>query len=218
MVRRRVGDRPPLLGHRSVPRTSKDTGAHTCAREPLKGSTRHTASSTRRAMGVQPQGLGLRRRLRREERAGGESSSRRLGAPAVVLVKRSIDGGSSGIVSPAALAEWESRWWSPISTPSISPCANVPASSTFGVHDLRHRRTRRPAVGAVRCARQMNVPSDGVPRHRVLSQNGGFKSDLTIMRLGDERFRVVTGGASGLSDSKWFRDHLPDDGTAELSA
>jgi len=37
------------------------------------------------------------------------------------------------------------------------------------------------------------------------------------MRLGDERFRVVTGGASGMSDRKWFSDHLPEDGTAQLS-
>ena len=28
------------------------------------------------------------------------------------------------------------------------------------------------------------------------------------MRLGDEHFRVVTGGAAGMSDKKWFRDHL----------
>src|SRR5207247_8934762 len=42
----------------------------------------------------------------------------------------------------------------------------------------------------------------------VLSPQGGFKSDLTIMRLGDEHFRVVTGGAGGMADKKWFRDQL----------
>jgi glycine cleavage system aminomethyltransferase T len=42
----------------------------------------------------------------------------------------------------------------------------------------------------------------------VLAPSGGFKSDLTIMRLGDEHFRVVTGGAAGMSDKQWFRDHL----------
>ena len=36
------------------------------------------------------------------------------------------------------------------------------------------------------------------------------------MRLGDERFRVVTGGAHGMADRKWFSDHLPDDGSAQL--
>jgi glycine cleavage system aminomethyltransferase T len=37
------------------------------------------------------------------------------------------------------------------------------------------------------------------------------------MRLGDEHFRVVTGGAAGMADKKWFRDHLPADGSAQLT-
>ena len=36
------------------------------------------------------------------------------------------------------------------------------------------------------------------------------------MRLGDEHFRVVTGGAHGMADLKWYRDHLPEDGTAQV--
>ena len=50
-----------------------------------------------------------------------------------------------------------------------------------------------------------------------LSQSGGFKSDLTIMRLGDEHFRVVTGGAHGMADHKWLSDHLPADGSAQIA-
>jgi glycine cleavage system aminomethyltransferase T len=50
----------------------------------------------------------------------------------------------------------------------------------------------------------------------VLTPNGGFRSDLTVMRLGDEHFRVVTGGAHGMADFKWYRDHLPEDGTAQI--
>src|SRR5438093_11425238 len=37
------------------------------------------------------------------------------------------------------------------------------------------------------------------------------------MRLGDERFRVVTGGAHGMADLKWFRDRLPEDGSAQIT-
>ena len=36
------------------------------------------------------------------------------------------------------------------------------------------------------------------------------------MRLADDVFRVVTGGAYGMSDKKWFADHLPDDGSAQI--
>jgi glycine cleavage system aminomethyltransferase T len=50
----------------------------------------------------------------------------------------------------------------------------------------------------------------------ILSPSGGFKADLTIMRFADDVFRVVTGGAWGMSDLKWFKDHLPADGTAQI--
>jgi glycine cleavage system aminomethyltransferase T len=36
------------------------------------------------------------------------------------------------------------------------------------------------------------------------------------MRLDDETFRVVTGGAHGMADLKWFADHTPEDGTAQV--
>jgi glycine cleavage system aminomethyltransferase T len=42
-----------------------------------------------------------------------------------------------------------------------------------------------------------------------LDQNAGFRADLTVMRLDSDRFRVVTGGATGMSDAKWISDHLP---------
>ena len=45
----------------------------------------------------------------------------------------------------------------------------------------------------------------------LLDDAGGFKADLTIMRMADDVFRVVTGGAWGMSDLKWFKDHLPGD-------
>ncbi len=35
------------------------------------------------------------------------------------------------------------------------------------------------------------------------------------MRLGDDHFRVVTGGAHGMADRKWFADQLPADGIAQ---
>jgi glycine cleavage system aminomethyltransferase T len=50
----------------------------------------------------------------------------------------------------------------------------------------------------------------------VLAPRGGFRSDLTIMRLGEEEFRIVTGGAHGMADRKLFADQLPEDGSATL--
>src|SRR5262249_57082993 len=64
--------------------------------------------------------------------------------------------------------------------------------------------------------RQMDVAVGRVVYTPVLTPRGGFRSDLTIMRLGNEHFRVVTGGAHGMADLKWFADHLPEDGSAQI--
>jgi glycine cleavage system aminomethyltransferase T len=58
--------------------------------------------------------------------------------------------------------------------------------------------------------RQMDVNVGRVVYTPVLTPGGGFRADLTIMRLDDEHFRVVTGGASGMADLKWFGDHLAE--------
>jgi glycine cleavage system aminomethyltransferase T len=63
---------------------------------------------------------------------------------------------------------------------------------------------------------QMDVAVGRVVYTPVLGPGGGFKSDLTIMRLGDDSFRIVTGGAHGMADKKLFSDLLPDDGSASL--
>jgi glycine cleavage system aminomethyltransferase T len=61
----------------------------------------------------------------------------------------------------------------------------------------------------------MNVPAGRVIYTPVLTPSGGFKSDLTIMKMDDDRFRVVTGGAHGMADKKWFADNLVGDALIE---
>ena len=115
-------------------------------------------------------------------------------------------------------AEWESRWWSPIINAehlAMRERAGIFDLSAFTIFDI----VGPGALQSVQkvALRQMDVPVGRVVYTPVLSPSGGFKSDLTIMRVGDERFRVVTGGASGMSDRKWFIDNLPADGTAQLA-
>ncbi|MDE3191427.1 MAG: FAD-dependent oxidoreductase [Acidobacteriota bacterium] len=107
--------------------------------------------------------------------------------------------------------EWEARWWSPIINAehlAMRERAAMFDLTAFCVFDV----VGPNALDAVQqvAARQMNVPNGRVVYTPVLAPRGGFKSDLTIMRMEDDRFRVVTGGAHGMADMKWFRDHCPD--------
>ena len=111
-------------------------------------------------------------------------------------------------------AEWESRWWSPIINAehlAMRERAGYTDLTAFAIFDV----TGPGALEAVQriAMRQMDVAVGRVVYTPVLTPSGGFKADLTIMRMADDVFRVVTGGAWGMSDLKWFKDHLPSDGS-----
>jgi glycine cleavage system aminomethyltransferase T/glycine/D-amino acid oxidase-like deaminating enzyme len=114
-------------------------------------------------------------------------------------------------------AEWDARWWSPIVNAehlAMREHAGLFDLSAFAIFDVQGAGALDALQRTVLA--QMDVPVGRVVYTPVLSPRGGFKSDLTIMRLAEERFRVVTGGAHGMADRKWFSDHLPEDGSATL--
>jgi glycine cleavage system aminomethyltransferase T/glycine/D-amino acid oxidase-like deaminating enzyme len=113
--------------------------------------------------------------------------------------------------------EWDARWWSPIINAEHLAMRDRAAMfdlTAFSIFDVKGP----DALDVVQrvSARQMNVPAGRVIYTPVLTPSGGFKSDLTIMKMDDETFRVVTGGAHGMADKKWFADHLPDDGAETI--
>ena len=50
-----------------------------------------------------------------------------------------------------------------------------------------------------------------------LNDAGGIEADLTVTRLADDRFLVVTGAASQVRDFHWLRDHIPAGADARLA-
>jgi len=113
--------------------------------------------------------------------------------------------------------EWDARWWSPIINAehlAMRERAAIVDLTAFSIFDVIGKgafdAVQHLAVG------QMNVPIGRVVYTPILDSRGGYRADLTIMRLGDNHFRVVTGGAHGNLDRKWFRDHLPADGSAQV--
>ena len=106
--------------------------------------------------------------------------------------------------------EWESRWWSPIINAEHLAMRDGVALidlSAFAVIDI----AGPGALAVVQhvAVAQMDVPVGRVIYTSLLDDRGGFRGDLTIMRLGTDKFRVVTGGATGPMDLKWITDHLP---------
>src|SRR5258707_2694127 len=115
-------------------------------------------------------------------------------------------------------AEWEARWWSPIINAehlAMRDACGLVDLSAFAVFDI----TGPGALEAVQsvAVAQMDVRVGPVVYTSLLDERGGFRGDLTIMRLGPQRFRVVTGGATGMADLKWFADHLQQASAATIS-
>src|SRR4051812_38440186 len=115
-------------------------------------------------------------------------------------------------------AEWDARWWSPMINAehlAMRDRAGLFDLSAFFVFDV----VGPGALDAVQrvAMRQCDVALGRVVYTPVLSPAGGFKADLTIMRLAEDRFRVVTGGLHGMADMKWFAGHLPEDGSAQIA-
>ncbi|MBI2782257.1 MAG: FAD-dependent oxidoreductase [Chloroflexi bacterium] len=119
-------------------------------------------------------------------------------------------------VMPRA-AEWESRWWSPTINAehlAMRDRAAMVDLSAFAIFDVTG-----PGAAAYLerlCVNKIDVPAGKTVYTPLLNGAGGILADLTVMRLGWNHFRVVTGGGMGMRDKKIFTDALPADGSAQL--
>jgi glycine cleavage system aminomethyltransferase T/glycine/D-amino acid oxidase-like deaminating enzyme len=114
--------------------------------------------------------------------------------------------------------EWDARWWSPIQN-----AEHLHLREHVGMVDLTaFNEFDFEGPGALAFLQYMCVNNVDVPVGRsvytpLLTPQGGFRGDLTIMRLGDEHFRVITGAFDGGRDHYWFNRHLPDDGSVRFT-
>jgi glycine cleavage system aminomethyltransferase T/glycine/D-amino acid oxidase-like deaminating enzyme len=114
--------------------------------------------------------------------------------------------------------EWDARWWSPIISAEHLAMRDRVAMvdlTAFALFDVE-------GPGVVEyiekmCVNKMDVKVGRGVYTPVLAPNGGFKSDLTILRLAKEKYRIITGGGDGGRDKKWFSDNLPDDRSVILT-
>ncbi|MCY3961041.1 MAG: FAD-dependent oxidoreductase [bacterium] len=114
--------------------------------------------------------------------------------------------------------EWDARWWSPITVAehlNLRENCGMVDLSAFQIFELT-------GPGAVAYADYLAVNKVDVPVGRSiytpwLTPDGGFHSDLTMMRMGEEQVRIVTGVFDGGRDEFWARRHMPVDGSVSFA-
>jgi glycine cleavage system aminomethyltransferase T/glycine/D-amino acid oxidase-like deaminating enzyme len=113
---------------------------------------------------------------------------------------------------------WEARYWSP-----IAGAEHQASRKRVGLFDLTpFTKIDVGGPGALEylqrlTSNRIDRPLGEVTYTSLLNEHGGIKCDLTITRLGPQRFLVITGVASGPHDLAWLQSHLPQDGSVQLT-
>ena len=104
---------------------------------------------------------------------------------------------------------WEARYWSPIEigehlhTRSHAAMYDLSAFSKFEI-------AGKDALKFLQrlCVNQIDVAVNKVVYTSLVNQYGGIEADLTVTRLAEDRFWVLTGGGSGPQQLAWIESVL----------
>jgi len=64
---------------------------------------------------------------------------------------------------------------------------------------------------------QMDQPVGTITYTQMLNSRGGIECDLTVTRLANDRFQIITGTAFGIHDLSWIRSQMPTDGSVYVN-
>ncbi len=106
----------------------------------------------------------------------------------------------------ARRAGWAAREWSPMV--GAEHLATRERAALFDITPYVKIRVEGPGALAFLeriCANRIDRPVGTVVYTAMLTPRGGIRCDLTVTRLEEDLFLVVTGGGSGMHDLAWIR-------------
>ena len=114
-------------------------------------------------------------------------------------------------------AGWAGRLWSPAIGVEHRGCRE--AAGLFDESSFSKIEVTGPGAPAFLerlCANRVARAVGAVTYTQLCNPSGGIECDLTVTRLAEERFRMVTGTAFGNHDMSWLASHLLEDGSVQL--
>jgi len=86
--------------------------------------------------------------------------------------------------------------------------------TSFGKIDVRGRGAL--AFLQKLAANDLDRPPGTIVYTQFLNRKGGIESDVTVTRVAENEFRIISGTSFVANDIGWMRLHLPDDGSVVL--
>ncbi|MFN0263483.1 FAD-dependent oxidoreductase [Tepidamorphus sp. 3E244] len=109
------------------------------------------------------------------------------------------------------------NWFEPVGEEHrhVREAVGVFDQSSFAKYELKGP----DALAALEwiCANNVSKPAGRLTYTQLLNSRGGIEADLTVARLADEHFYIVTGTGFRTHDLAWISDHLPGEGEVEVT-
>ena len=113
---------------------------------------------------------------------------------------------------------WAGKLWSPAIGFEHAACRETAAlfdESSFAKIEVSGARAAEFLESL--CDNRVARSVGAVTYTQMLNPRGGIECDFTVTRIGEDRFRIVTGTAFGQHDLAWIRQHAPDDGSVHVA-
>jgi glycine cleavage system T protein len=109
---------------------------------------------------------------------------------------------------------WEAKFWSRIEgAEHLAARENVALFNLSAFVKVEVRGSGAADYLQYLSANDIDKPQGKIVYSAMLDKTGGIRADLTITRLADDRFLVLTGAGVGMRDLQWIRQNAPQDGS-----
>jgi glycine cleavage system aminomethyltransferase T/glycine/D-amino acid oxidase-like deaminating enzyme len=107
--------------------------------------------------------------------------------------------------------EWDARWWNPvINAEHLQMRESVGMVDLTAFNEFDFEGPKAMEFLQWVCVNNVDVPVGRSVYTPLLTEHGGFRGDLTIQRLGQHHYRVITGAFDGGRDNYWFNKCLEE--------
>ncbi|WP_237684072.1 GcvT family protein [Pseudaminobacter soli (ex Zhang et al. 2022)] len=121
-----------------------------------------------------------------------------------------------GMVPKDAYSMGRQNWFEPVGDEhaAVREKVGVFDQSSFAKYELAG--SDAAAALELICANHVAKPVGRLTYTQILNTRGGIECDLTVARVAEDRFYIVTGTGSRTHDFAWIEEHLPAGGDTRL--